>query len=58
MAKDNSQTTIKQHQPHCRAPEGYVCCCVKEDEINVVDFMEKQFADPDIKAVYERLGKR
>lgn len=46
------------HQSHCRASEGYVCCCVKEKEITVEEFMKKQFADPETKAVYERLAKR
>lgn len=51
----DSETT--QHQLHCRSPQGYVCSCVKEPA-TVEEFIEEQFADPEIKAVYERLGKR
>ena len=29
--------TAKKHQPHCRAPNGFVCCCVDGESIIVPD---------------------
>lgn len=39
------KTKTTKHQPHCRAPQGYVCCCVNKDEVIEVGSIMGEDAD-------------